>query len=130
MGYFLRNGPPAMDFQSGMSLPTSLFETFKHPLISPIARFFVSFPAIFLCRFPPGLTAGFLRNLTRNLVGEIVEKLNKEVNAALHDPKMKVRFVVLGGEPLPGSPAELAKLIADETEKWAKVIKFAGIKAE
>jgi hypothetical protein len=59
-----------------MIMPTSLFEAFKHslvgPLISSIARFFVSFPAIFLCRFPPGLTAGFLRNLTRNLIGEIV----------------------------------------------------------
>jgi hypothetical protein len=64
----------AMDFQSEMILPTSLFEAFKHPLvgplISPIARFFVSFPAIFLCGFPPG--TGFLRNLTRNLIGEIV----------------------------------------------------------
>jgi tripartite-type tricarboxylate transporter receptor subunit TctC len=61
---------------------------------------------------------------------EIVEKLNKEVNAALHDPKMKARLADLGGEPLPGSPADIAKLIAEETEKWGKVIKFAGIKAE
>jgi tripartite-type tricarboxylate transporter receptor subunit TctC len=61
---------------------------------------------------------------------EIVEKLNKEVNAALHDPKMKARLADLGGEPLTGSPAELAKMIADETEKWAKVIKFAGIKPQ
>jgi tripartite-type tricarboxylate transporter receptor subunit TctC len=61
---------------------------------------------------------------------EIVEKLNKEVNAALHDPKMAARLADLGGEPLPGSPADIAKLIAEETEKWGKVIKFAGIKAE
>jgi tripartite-type tricarboxylate transporter receptor subunit TctC len=61
---------------------------------------------------------------------EIVEKLNKEVKAALHDPKMKARLADLGGEPLTGSPAELAKMIADETEKWAKVIKFAGIKPQ
>ena len=61
---------------------------------------------------------------------EIVEKLNKEVNAALHDPKMKARLADLGGEPLTGSPAELAKMIADETEKWGKVIKFAGIKPQ
>jgi tripartite-type tricarboxylate transporter receptor subunit TctC len=61
---------------------------------------------------------------------EIVEKLNKEVNAALHDPKMKARLADLGGEPLTGSPAELATMIADETEKWAKVIKFAGIKPQ
>jgi hypothetical protein len=53
--YFLRNGPPAMDFQSGMILPTGIFEAFKHPLvsplISPITGFFVSFPAVFLCGF-------------------------------------------------------------------------------
>ena len=61
---------------------------------------------------------------------EIVEKLNKDVNAALHDPKMKARLADLGGEPLTGSPAELAKMIADETEKWAKVINFAGIKPQ
>jgi tripartite-type tricarboxylate transporter receptor subunit TctC len=61
---------------------------------------------------------------------EIVDKLNKEVNAALHDPKMKARLADLGGEPLTGSPAELTKMIADETEKWAKVIKFAGIKVQ
>jgi tripartite-type tricarboxylate transporter receptor subunit TctC len=61
---------------------------------------------------------------------EIVDKLNEEVNAALDDPKMKARLADLGGVALPGSPAEFGKLIADETEKWAKVIKFAGIKAE
>src|SRR6516225_6806940 len=61
---------------------------------------------------------------------EIVEKLNKEVNAALDDPKMKARLADLGGTPLPGSPAEFGKLIAAETEKWSKVIKFAGIKPQ
>jgi len=61
---------------------------------------------------------------------EIVDKLNKEVNAAFNDPKMKARLADLGGVALPGSPAEFGKLIADETEKWAKVIKFAGLKAD
>jgi tripartite-type tricarboxylate transporter receptor subunit TctC len=61
---------------------------------------------------------------------DIVEKLNKEVNAALDDPKMKSRLADLGGTVLPGSPADFGKLIAEETEKWAKVIKFAGIKAD
>jgi tripartite-type tricarboxylate transporter receptor subunit TctC len=61
---------------------------------------------------------------------EIVEKLNKEINAALADPKIKARLADLGGAPLVGSPVEFGKFIADETEKWAKVIKFAGIKAE
>jgi tripartite-type tricarboxylate transporter receptor subunit TctC len=61
---------------------------------------------------------------------EIVDKLNKEINAALADPKMKARLADLGGTVLPGSPAVFGKLIAEETEKWAKVIKFAGIKAD
>jgi tripartite-type tricarboxylate transporter receptor subunit TctC len=61
---------------------------------------------------------------------EIVEKLNKEINAGLADPKMKARLVDVGGTPLSGSPADFGKLIADETEKWAKVIKSAGIKPE
>jgi tripartite-type tricarboxylate transporter receptor subunit TctC len=61
---------------------------------------------------------------------EIVEKLNKEINAALADPKMKARIADVGGTVLPGSPAEFGKLIADETEKWGKVVEFAGIKPE
>lgn len=59
---------------------------------------------------------------------EIVEKLNKEINAALADPKIKARLADLGGTVLPGSSAEFGKLIADETEKWGKVIRAANIK--
>jgi tripartite-type tricarboxylate transporter receptor subunit TctC len=61
---------------------------------------------------------------------EIVEKLNREVNAILVDPATKARLVELGESLLPGSPADFGKLVADETEKWGKVIRFAGIKAE
>jgi tripartite-type tricarboxylate transporter receptor subunit TctC len=61
---------------------------------------------------------------------EIVDKLNKEINAAFANTAMKARFADVGGEPLVGSPAEFGKLIVDETEKWAKVIKFVGIKSE
>jgi len=61
---------------------------------------------------------------------EIVEKLNKEVNAGLADPKIKARFLDLGGDVHALSPADFGKFIADETEKWGKVVKFAGIKAE
>jgi tripartite-type tricarboxylate transporter receptor subunit TctC len=61
---------------------------------------------------------------------EIIAKLNDGVNAALADPKMKVRLADLGGTPLPGSPAEFGKFIAAETEKWGKVIRAANIKAE
>ena len=61
---------------------------------------------------------------------EIIDTLNKEINAALADPKLKARLADVGGTVLAGSPADFGKLIADETEKWAKVIKFAGIKLE
>jgi tripartite-type tricarboxylate transporter receptor subunit TctC len=61
---------------------------------------------------------------------EIVDKLNKEISAALVDPKIKAHLELTGGTVLPGSPADFGKLIADETEKWAKVIRAANIKAE
>ena len=61
---------------------------------------------------------------------EITDKLNQEINAAFSDTAMKARFADIGGEPLAGSPADFGKLIADETDKWAKVVKFTGLKAE
>jgi tripartite-type tricarboxylate transporter receptor subunit TctC len=61
---------------------------------------------------------------------EIVNKLNRETNAALVDPRMKARLADLGGTMLPGSPADFAKLITGEIEKWGRVVKFAGIRAE
>jgi tripartite-type tricarboxylate transporter receptor subunit TctC len=61
---------------------------------------------------------------------EIVEKLNKEINAALADPNMKARLADIGGTALAGSPADFNKFIAEETEKWGKVVKFVGIKAD
>ena len=66
----------------------------------------------------------------KNTPAAIIEKLNTEINAALADSRMKARLADIGGEVLPGSPAEFGKLIADETEKWAKVVKLAGLKAE
>jgi tripartite-type tricarboxylate transporter receptor subunit TctC len=59
---------------------------------------------------------------------EIVERLDREVNAALAEPAMRARMADLGSDPLPGSAGDFAKLIADETAKWAKVVKFAGLK--
>jgi tripartite-type tricarboxylate transporter receptor subunit TctC len=66
----------------------------------------------------------------RNTPAEIVDKLNKEIDAALADPKIKARVADLGGTVLAISPADFGKLITDETEKWAKVVKFAGLKPE
>ena len=61
---------------------------------------------------------------------EVIDRLNREINAALADPKIKERLADLGGTVIPGSPADFGKLIVDETQKWAKVIRFAGMKAE
>ena len=61
---------------------------------------------------------------------DIIDKLNEEINAGLADPKIRARLADLGGTVLSSSPADFGKLIADETDKWAKVIHTAGIKAE
>jgi len=66
----------------------------------------------------------------RNTPADIVEKLNREINAGLADLKVKTRLADWGGAPLALSPVNFGKLIADETEKWAKVAKFANIKPE
>jgi tripartite-type tricarboxylate transporter receptor subunit TctC len=66
----------------------------------------------------------------RNTPAEISDKLNKEINAGLADPKIKARLADLGGTPLVGSPADFGKLIADDTEKWGKVVRAANIKPD
>jgi tripartite-type tricarboxylate transporter receptor subunit TctC len=66
----------------------------------------------------------------RNTPAEVVEILNKAVNAGLADPKLKARVTELGYVPIPGQPVTFGKLIADETEKWGKVIRFAGINSQ
>jgi tripartite-type tricarboxylate transporter receptor subunit TctC len=85
-----------------------------------------------VAEFVPGYESSFWTGVgaPKNTPAEIVDKLNKEINAALADPKIKARLAALGATVLQGSPADFGKFIADETEKWAKVVKFAGIKAE
>jgi tripartite-type tricarboxylate transporter receptor subunit TctC len=81
--------------------------------------------------FVPGYEASAVWGVgaPRNTPAEIVDKLNKEINAGLANPEIKARLE-LGGTVLPGSPTDFGKLIADETEKWGKVVKFANIKPE
>ena len=66
----------------------------------------------------------------KNTRAEIVERLNKEINAALADPQMKARLADLGNVPMPMTPTEFGRFIAEETERWGKVIRAANIKPE
>jgi len=80
--------------------------------------------------FVPGYEASGFTGIgaPRDTPAEIVDKLNKEINAALADPKVKARLADLGGLVVLGSPADFRKLVAEETEKWGKVIRAAHIK--
>jgi tripartite-type tricarboxylate transporter receptor subunit TctC len=82
--------------------------------------------------FVPGYEASawFGIGAPKNTPTEIVDKLNEAINAGLADPKLKARFADLGGTVLPGSPADFGKVIADDTEKWGKVVKLSGAKPE
>jgi len=85
-----------------------------------------------LAEFIPGYEASAWYGVSapRNTPQAVIGKLNKEINAGLADPALQARLVDLGGMIVPGSPADFGKLVRDETEKWAKVIKFAGIKSQ
>src|SRR2546430_1128634 len=85
-----------------------------------------------VAEFVPGYEASYWAGIgaPKATPAEIVDKLNKEINAGLADPTMKARVADLGGDVLALSPTDFGKLIADETEKWGKVIRAANIKAE
>jgi tripartite-type tricarboxylate transporter receptor subunit TctC len=84
-----------------------------------------------LSEFVPGFEAGawFGIGAPKNTPAEIIDKLNREINAGLADPKLRARLLDLGGSPLSGSPADFGKLFVDETEKWGKVVRAAKLKA-
>jgi tripartite-type tricarboxylate transporter receptor subunit TctC len=85
-----------------------------------------------LSEFVPGYEATFWAGFVapKNMPSTVVEKLNREINAALADPKIKARLIELGGSPFASSPAQFSNFIAEETGKWGNVVKFAGIKPE
>jgi tripartite-type tricarboxylate transporter receptor subunit TctC len=85
-----------------------------------------------LSEFVPGYEASTINGIgaPKNTPAEIVEKLNREINAVVADPRMKARFADLGATALAGSSSDFGKLMAEETEKWAKVVKFSGARAD
>jgi tripartite-type tricarboxylate transporter receptor subunit TctC len=138
-----RGGAPALsDLVAGQvqamfdNLPTSL-EFIKAGKVRPLAvtsttrsEVVPELPTV--SEFLPGFEVGswFGVGAPKNTPAEIVDTLNKEINAALADPKMKARITDLSSAPLPMTPTDFGKLIAAETEKWAKVIRAANIKVE
>ena len=118
------------------NLPTSI-ETIRAGKLRPLAvttriRSDVLPDVPTVAEFVTGYEASTMLGVgaARNTPAEIIDKLNKEINAALADPKIKARLAELGAPVLAGSPADFGKLIVEETEKWAKVVKFSGAKPE
>ena len=85
-----------------------------------------------VAEFLPGYESSFWYGIgaPKNTPVEIADKLNKEINAGLADPKLRARLLDLGGTPMPMTPADFGRFVANDIEKWGKVVKFAGIKAD
>ena len=100
--------------------------------VTPAARLDVLPDVPTIAEFVPGYEAsGFAGiGVPKGTPGDIIDLLNKQLNAALADPRIKGRIVELGGTVTGGTPAEFGKIVSEATEKWARVIKSAGIKAE
>jgi tripartite-type tricarboxylate transporter receptor subunit TctC len=118
------------------NLPTSI-ETIRAGKLRPLAvttsiRSDVLPDVPTVAEFVTGYEASTMLGVgaPKNTPPEIIDKLNKEINAALADPKIKARLAELGAPVLAGSPADFGKLIVEETEKWAKVVKFSGAKPD
>jgi tripartite-type tricarboxylate transporter receptor subunit TctC len=138
-----RGGAPAMlDLIAGRAqvmfdnVPTSV-EYIRAGKIRPLAVTSTERVALFpdlptVADYVPGYEASAWYGIgaPKGTPPEIVDRLNREINAILVDPAVKTKLVALGATLLPGSPADFGKLVADETDKWRKVIRFAGIKAE
>jgi tripartite-type tricarboxylate transporter receptor subunit TctC len=138
-----RGGAPALtDLIGGQvqaifdTLPTSV-EHIKAGRVRPLAVSSVTRSEVIpevspLARFVPGYEANGWYGIgaPKNTPAEIIQLLNTEINAAVMDVKLKTRLAELGGVLLTGSAADFAKIIAQDTEKWAQVVKFSGAKAD
>ena len=138
-----RGGAPALtDLIGGQvqaifdTLPTSV-EHIKAGRVRPLAVSSVTRSEVIpdvspLARFVPGYEANGWYGIgaPKNTPAEVIQRLNTEINAAITDVKLKARLAELGGVLLTGSAADFAKIIAQDTEKWAQVVKFSGAKAD
>jgi tripartite-type tricarboxylate transporter receptor subunit TctC len=138
-----RGGAPALtDMLGGQvqvmfdNVPTSL-EHIRSGSLRPLAVTTATRSAVLpdvptVADFVPGYesSAWYGIGVPKGTPAEIIDRLNREINAGLADSKLKARFAELGAAVLPGSPADFGKLLVDETEKWAKVVKFSGAKAD
>ena len=138
-----RGGAPALtDMLAGQvqvmfdNLPTSL-EHIRAGKLRPLAITSTTRSELLpdvptLADFVPGYesSAWYGVGAPKGTPAEIVDRLNREINAILADPKAKTRVAEMGATLTTGSPADFGRLVADETEKWGKVVKFAGVKAD
>jgi tripartite-type tricarboxylate transporter receptor subunit TctC len=118
------------------NVPTSL-EHIRSGSLRPLAVTTATRSAVLpdvptVADFVPGYesSAWYGVGVPKGTPAEIIDRLNREINAGLADPKLKARFAELSAAVLPGSPTDFGKLLVDETEKWAKVVKFSGAKAD
>jgi tripartite-type tricarboxylate transporter receptor subunit TctC len=138
-----RGGAPAVSDLLGGQLQVMfdiLSESFEYIRAGRLRSLAVTtatrFPALpdvpTVSEFVPGYeaTAWWGVGAPKNTPADIIDKLNREINAGLADPKIRARFADLGGTAMGGSPADFGKLIADETEKWGKVVRAANMKVE
>jgi tripartite-type tricarboxylate transporter receptor subunit TctC len=116
--------PESIEYiRAGKLRPLAVTTTTRLPVMPDIPT---------VSEFVPGYEATYWHGvgMPKNTPDGIIDTLNKEINLALADPKIRARFADLGGTAMGGSPADFGKLIAEETERWGKVVRAANIKPE
>ena len=128
----LMEGRAAMMFEPLSAAMAHIKEGKLRPLAVTTAQRAAALPGIpALAETVPGFEASAATGIgvPKDTPAAVIDTLNKAMNAAFADPAMQARFAETGGAPLPGSSADFGKLLAAETEKWAKVVKFSGTKS-